>query len=161
MIIETLSKEIIKRIFADVGAVPGKMFGRTGLVDSKLKLAKTVTVRYDDVDRQHDVFAGQIIVGQSKLRGLLINLTVDNDAEYLFLFRMDESPIHALRSVYYNEDDGFFRIFNKEAAVWREAPMYAKARILADFERMVSWGLLWEDCADVPDLYSSALELIR
>ena len=115
MIIDTLSKEIIKRIFANVGAVSGKMFGRMGLVDSKIKLAKTVTVRYDDVDRQHDVFAGQIIVGQSKLRGLLINLTVDNDAEYLFLFRMDGSPIHALRSVYYNEDDGFFRIFDKES----------------------------------------------
>ncbi|KKN67661.1 hypothetical protein LCGC14_0459200 [marine sediment metagenome] len=162
MIVDNLSKEVIKRIFADIGAVPGKLFGRVGLVDPALRLAKTITVRYDDMDRRHDVYAGQMPIKSSTLRGLFVNLTVEDDHEYLFIFRMDELPIHALRAVYDADgDDDFFRIFEEEKGIWREANMYMKARLLADFERMVSWGLLWEDCEDVKDLYTVATELIR
>ena len=161
MIVDTLSKEIIKRIFADIGAVPSRLFGRVGLVDPALKLAKTITVRYDDKDRRHDIYAGQISIKTSRLRGLLINLTVEDDPEYLFIFRMDELPVHALRVVYNDDDDCFFRIFDTDKSIWREANMYVKARVLADFERIVDAGLMWEDCKDIQDLYIVATELIR
>ena len=162
MIVDNLSKEIIRRIFADIGAAPGRMFGRVGLVDSSLRLAKSIIVRYDDMDRRHDVYAGQISLHPSNLRGLFVNLTVDDDNEYLFIFRMDELPIHALRVVYdIDGDDCFFRVFEEEKGIWRDANMYMKARMLADFERMVSWGLLWEDCKETKDLYTVATELIR
>jgi hypothetical protein len=162
MLVDNLSKEIIKRIFADIGAAPSNMFGRAGIVDPSLRLAKTLTVRYDDRDREHDIYAGQIPLNTSKLRGLFGNLTVEDEYEFLFIFQMDELPVHALRVVYDESgDDCFFRVFEGEKSVWREANMYMKARVLADFERMVSWGLLWEDCKDVQDLYKVATELIR
>ncbi|MBU0999529.1 hypothetical protein KKG24_04500 [Patescibacteria group bacterium] len=157
---DNLSKEIIKRIFSDIGVSPGKLFGRVGLVDPKLRLAKTVTVRYDDADRQHDIYAGQIVVATSTLRGLFIDLTVDGSQEYLFVFRMDELPIHALRAVYDDSDDCSFRVFDSEKEIWREVSMYVKARVLADFERLVSWGVLWEDCRETQDLYSVALGFV-
>jgi hypothetical protein len=159
--IDNLSQEIIKRILADIGATPG-MFGKVGLVDPLLKLAKTIKVRYDDRDRQHDIYAGQVIIGQSsKLRGLFIDLTVDMEPEYLFVFRMDELPIHALRAVYDSSNDCFFRVFDSENTIWKESSLYMKARILSDFERFVSWGLLWQDCHEIDDLYKAAIELIR
>lgn len=163
MIVDNLSKEIIKRIFADIGASPGRMFGKVGLVDPSLKLAKTITVRYDDKDRQHDIYAGQMKIKESRLRGLFVNLSVEDEYEYLFIFRMDELPIHAFRVVYdINSDDCFFRILEEEEkGIWRDATMYMKARVLADFERMVTWGLLWEDCKEVSDLYTVATGLIR
>jgi len=159
---DNLSYEIIKRILADVGATSGKLFGKVGLTDTALKLDKQVVVRYDDRDRKHDVYSGKISLGDSsKIYGLLINLSIDGESEFLFLFRMDNLPIHAVRVIYDNSADSFFKIYDSEKTVWREANIYAKARVLADFERLVSWGAMWEDYIDIKDLYDAAISLIR
>ncbi|MDP2683498.1 MAG: hypothetical protein Q8P20_00420 [bacterium] len=161
MIVDSLSKEIIKRIFADVGVVPGPMFGKVGLVEPRFKIAKTITVRYDDMDRAHDVYAGKMSLGESTLRGVLVNLTVDYYPEFLCVFRMDELPIHAIKVVYDSSNDSFFKIFNNETKIWREANVYMKARMLADFEQIVSAGLLWQDCDNTEDLYTAIISLIQ
>lgn len=159
--IDNLSKEITKRILADIGVSPGKLFGKVGLTDPAFKLAGTVTVRYDDSDRRHDLYSGKLELGEFILRGLLIDLTIDKDSEFLFVFRMDEMPIHAIKVVFDNTGDCFFKIFDSDKSVWREASMYLKARILADFERIVGWGILWKDCLENEDLYKAAVELVR
>ena len=45
--IDSLTFEMIKRIVADVGAVPDD-FGLRGLTSEGLALQKTLSVRYDD-----------------------------------------------------------------------------------------------------------------
>ena len=161
MMIDKLTTEIVKRIFADVGVTPGKMFGKAGIVEPNFKLDKPLIVSYDDQDRSHDIYAGQLRLGSSILRGLLVNLTVEDDIEFLFVFQMDALPYHAMRVVYDDSGDCFLRIFDCEKELWRESSIYMKARILADFERIVSWGLLWENLENIQDLYDVITSLIR
>ncbi len=166
---DILTREIIKRVIADVGAAPG-MFGLRGLTDKGLRLVKTITVKYDDRDREHDLYAGKIAIKEgSYIKGLLVNLTVEDIDEYLFLFRMDELPIHAAQVSYDEsyEEGTFIKRLNEKIAkdgetqeIWEPIGMFQKARLLGDFERIVSWGLLWEDCKEVSDLHAAAVKLI-
>ncbi len=160
--VDNLTKEIINRILADVGAAPGDLFGKRGLEDSSLKLSKTLKVRYEDIDRFHDIYAGQLELGSSKIRGLFVDLSIDDVNEFLFLFRMDTMPIHAVKALYdYDEHDGFIRIYDSEKQIWKETSTYMMARLLAEFERFVSVGLLWDDCREITDLYDVAITLVK
>ena len=157
---DLLSYEICKRIFADIGVVPGDYFGKVGLVDQSLKLAKQMTVRYDDKDRAHDVYSAKLKINESELRAILIDLTVDSP-EFIFIFRFDELPIHAMKIVFdMAAPNAYCKVYNAEKQIWYEASIHMKARLLVDFEKIVSWGFLWEDCKDINDLYETASELI-
>lgn len=159
---EELSRQIIRRILADVGAVPNAQ-KVSGLMDKNLLLAKTLKVKYEGGPVEHDMYVGQISVHKSKLKGLLVDLTVDNVSEFLFVFRMDSLPVHAAKVLYEHVDLGetYLMIYNTDKESWLEAGMYFKARLLADFERLTSLGFLWEDCEDYEDLYKAAVELIN
>jgi hypothetical protein len=158
---EELSRQIIRRILADVGAVPNAL--GVGLMDKNLLLTKTLKIKYDGGPVEHDMYVGQISVNDSKLKGLLIDLTVDEVPEFMFVFRMDALPIHSAKVLYDHVDLGetYLMIYNAEKESWLEAGIYFKARLLADFERLTSMGFLWEDCRDYEDLYRAAVELIN
>lgn len=159
--IDNLTFEIIKRVVADLGAVPSKEFGRVGLTDSGLLLSKTLTIKYDDsVTVEHDIYAGKLTLKDSAIRGLLVNLTVEDAYEFLFVFRMDDMPIHSIRVVYDDPTESFIRIYSQDKDKWIRPSVYMKARILADFEQFVSWGIMWEDCKEVSDLYEIAVKLV-
>jgi len=172
--IDSLTFEIIKRVVADLGAVPGPDFGKVGLTDPGLLLAKTLTVRYDEkTNAEHSIYAGKLVFRDSSktssMRGLLVNLTMDASEghlnepyyEFLFVFRMDDMPIHTIKVVYDDPSESFIRIYNEDKDRWIRPSMYMKARILADFERIVSWGIMWEDCKEVSDLYDIAVKLVN
>jgi hypothetical protein len=158
---EELSRQIIRRILADVGAAPKAP--KVGLMDDSLLLAKTLKIKYDGGPIEHNMYVGQIRVNESRLKGLMIDLTVDDAPEFLFVFRMDALPVHAAKTLYDHVDLGetYLMIYNAEKESWLEAGMYFKARLLADFERLASLGFLWEDCDDYEDLYKAAVELIN
>jgi hypothetical protein len=161
--IDNLTKEIIKRILANVGALPGKHFGRVGLTDPTLKLDRTINIGYDDKSRAHSVYAGKLKLKDVDMRGLLVDLTVDEDAEYIFVFRVDELPVHSVRMVYDPDDydnDCYVRI-KRPNDTWFTPNMEMLARMLAEFESVVSHGVLWEDCKDISDLYQVAVKLIN
>lgn len=160
--ISNLTIEIIRRILADVGAVVGLSFGKAGLTESILKVAKPIEVDYDGETVNHDVFAGQLKIADSVLFGLLVNLTYDDDPEFLFLFRLDNYPIHALHLIYNDEeyDNCYFRKFDGEHEAWQDLSVYSQAKILSDFERFVSFGLLWEKSSNYQDLLEAAIKLI-
>ena len=157
---DNLTYEMMKRILADVGAVPGKYFGTAGLVVPELLLQKTIKVRYDDKDREHNIYAGMLKIKESNLRGILINLTVDTP-EYIFIFRFDELPIHAVKVLFDEMDlEAYCKVYNSEKEIWVESSAYMKAKLLSEFERFVSWGILWEDCKNIKDLYDVTSTLI-
>lgn len=160
---DLLTTEIVKRIVADIGAVPG-FVGRRGLTDTNFRLVKTIKIKYDDCDREHDVYSGKLTLkGESCIKGLLVDLTVDDSNEYLFMFRMDDLPIYAAQISYDPEqEEGSFKKLNikDNNETWEPLGMFNKARMLADFERIVSWGLMWEDCKETQDLFDAAVKLI-
>jgi len=159
--IDNLTFEIIKRIVADVGAVPDKAVGTRGLASSDLLLQKTLSVRYEDgKSYEHDIYSGKLKLGESVLKGLLIDLSVDGAYEFLFMFRFDSMPIHAIRVIHNHQDESFVRIYNDEKETWIVPSLYMVARLLADFERFVSWGCLWDECKSISDLYDVAVKLV-
>ena len=162
---QDLPKLIVRRIIADVGAAPNAV-GKTGLTVSELLLNKVIKVNYDDGVHEHDVYSGKISIESTVLKGLLVDLTIDIP-EYLFVFRMDNMPIHAAKALYDEIDLGetFLRVYypdkEKEPSfTWRDSGLYIKARMLSDFEKIVSYGFMWEDCKDIEDLYEAAVSLI-
>ena len=159
--IDTLTYEIIKRIVTDVGAVPDKAFGSRGLASSDLLLQKTLSVRYEDGKKyEHNIYSGKIILGESELKGLLIDLSINDSYEFLFVFRFDSMPIHAIRVIYNHQEDSFIRIYNSEKEIWITPSLYMAAKLLADFERFVSWGFLWDEYKNTSDLYDVAVTLV-
>jgi len=156
-VIDNLTFEIIKRIIADVGAMPGQT-GKVGLTDSNLALAKRVVVQYDTATLEHNIYSGKLTLNDTHvMRGLLVDLSTDGH-EYIFAFRMDDMPIHVLRADYLDPQESFFRIYNEEKWVMPNTQM--KAKVLANFEQFVSWGLLWEECTETGDLYDLVITLI-
>jgi len=159
--IDNLTFEILKRVVANVGAAPDA-FGIRGLADSNLALQKTISIRYDDgIEFDHSVHAGKLQIGEHELRALLVNLSVDDIYEFLFVFRMGTMPIHAIKVVYNNTEESFIKIYHEEKDKWIVPSMHIKARLLSDFEQFVSWGLLWNECKEVSDLYKVVIILVE
>lgn len=159
---EELSTLMIQRILANVGAVPNSP-GVSGLMDKNLLLTRTIKVKYDNGNADHNMYVGAISLGKNKIKGLLIDLSIDDSPEFMFVFRMDELPIHVAKVTYDKWDIGetYLRIYNSEKKNWMEASIYFKARLLADFERLASHGYLWEDYEDYEDLYEAAVETLN
>jgi hypothetical protein len=160
--IDNLTFEISKRILANIGAFPDSSLAKRGIADDGLLLDKSLTVRYDDGQKiDHNIYCGKISLDKSELKGLLIDLSVDKEYEFLFVFRFDSMPIHCIKVAYNDMSDSFIRIFNDDKDKWIVPSVYMQARLLADFERFVSWGLLWDDCTSNSDLYDTAIKLIN
>jgi hypothetical protein len=156
-----LTAEISKRIMMDVGIVPNQDFGSLGISEKSFMLQRQLKVKYDDGVREHNIYYAKMKLADSVLRGMLFNLSVDDSYEFLFVFRMDALPVYAIR---WDVDDEFFnfiQMYKDEAKSWVNTSVHMKATLLANFEQIVSYGVLWEDCTDdMSDLYDAALKLI-
>lgn len=159
--IDNLTFEIIIRIIADVGAVPNASFGK-GLTDPSLMLEKTLSLKYDNnITKSHALFSGKLDLGDSTIRGLLIDLSIGKSCEFLFMFRMDAMPIHAVKVLYDDPPESFIKIYREETDSWIFPSMYMKAKMLSEFERIVAWGMLWDKCKETSDLYDVAKVLVE
>lgn len=168
-----LTSEIARRILLDIGAATSSSFGKVGLTDSNFIIDKKIKIRYNSdktedmrFDKEHNIYAGRLKVSTSYLRAILIDLSIDNIKEYLFVFRFDNLPVHAIK-YHQDKDDidfidlNYIRIFNDKKESWINTSIYMQSMLLENFERFVSFGLLWEDCKDYKDLYKLALTLIN
>jgi len=158
---DPLTTEIVRRIFLDIGVTDGPTFGKLGITESCFLLDKKMKIRYDSGDLEHKMYAGQMKLDSSLLRGLLVDLTVDDVVEFGFVFRMDALPIHGMKITY--GDDlayNFIKLYDDEKKSWVNANMYMQAMILANFERITSWGILWDNSKDIDDLYQAIIKMI-
>lgn len=167
-----LTSEIVKRILLDVGATIEIPFNGIGLTDPNFIIDKKIKIRYNEdreeearFDRSHNIYSGKLKIGESSLRAILVDLSVNEMKEFLFLFKMDNLPCHAIR-LYYDIEDidyidlNFIKIFNESNEVWADTSIYMQSMILSNFEKFVSYGLLWENNKEYKDLYKLALTLI-
>jgi len=158
---ENLSRMLIQRILANIGAVPDSP--EAALRSSDLLLNTPMKIKYEGGPINHNMYAGQLSIGDSKLKGLLIDLTVDDYSEFLFLFRMSELSIHAVKTLYDQTDLGetYLKSYNSEKDSWNELSIEYKGRLMADFDKFTSYGFLWDDCDDYDDLFQAAIKLIN
>ena len=164
--IDNLTFEIIKRIIADVGVIPNLDVSadsklNRGLASSGLLLHKTLSVRYEDgTEYEHDIYSGKLEIEDSILKGLLVNLSIKDTDEFIFVFRFNTLPIHAIRVIYNSQEDSFIRIRSNNTEKWVVPSVYMIARLLSEFEQFVSWGHIWNECKDINDLYDVVVKLV-
>ncbi len=155
-----LMREIARQILADVGAAPGTSFGKVGLPEKVCASNKEIILEYDEGSRQHDTFAGEIKLGDSIIRAFLVDLT-DDAYEFLLVYRFDGNPIHSVSSSYgYDDDNSYIREYDIEKKSWKAIGIKEQANMLIGFEKIVSYGLVWNPCDSVDDLYDAALTLV-
>jgi hypothetical protein len=154
-----LTSEIVKRIILNVGAAPTKQFGTLGITENIFLVDKKVKADYSGHRVLHNVYAGQQSIGSTTLNAVLFDLTYDEAYEFLFGFKMDELPIHAVNSCW-NEENNFVRIFNKDGSIWKNTSIYMQAQLLASFERITSLGVLWNPLKDYHEIYDTLMTLI-
>ena len=161
-----LSKLIIQRIIADVGAEPNSFPPGRGLLEKNLLLNDTLPVAYEDSNEEHDVFAGQITLSNESnltLKGLLVDLTIGDNYEYLLIFRLSNLTIYAAKIFYPEPDLGetFLRYYDDERKTWVEASLAQKANILAQFETIVSYGFLWNELDEIDPLLDAVKSILN
>lgn len=158
-----LTKEIIRHVFASFGIIPP--LGKIGLTAEELLSKKVLKVKYTgddqkDTEVHHPIYAGQISSLNSKLRAIVIDLTIDQETpEYCLVCRFDAFPLRGLRLSYDEGDFGNFKILN-EKNMWIDAPISIQAQTLMGAEQIVSIGFIWEPCDQLEDLHKAAALLV-
>ena len=157
-----LKNEIIRHIFASIGVTTTKLFGTVGLPVKDLCVSnKSVVLEYDDGKVEHPVYSGSLDLINGSVYGCLLDLSLNEDREYLFGFSIDDMPIHALKIVYDTDDlfDNLFMIYNHGKEEWVHADLFIQANVLSGFERINSLGVIWEPCDKTDHIYNAILKL--
>lgn len=156
----SLSREIIQRVFEDIGVLPVNNFGKTGLTLPDLKLDKPFIVELENKEQvQYNMWCGQGVLPGIKIKALLVDLQDDNITEYALALRVDNKPIYALRYCEAYGDFGNFLI--KEHENWTSPTILVKCLALIGMETIVDQGMLWQPLSDYDDLYEAASHLLE
>lgn len=154
----TLEREIVKRILANVGVVPGPGFGKAGLTLLDFKLDKEFLVHYEDGHQQKfPLWSGYGTLSNSKIRALLIDLTYDEMPEYALALRVDDKPIYALNITYDDDESCLFLL--QEDTRWIIPSMLIKVWALLGTEMIADQGMSWQPSNNYDDLYQAVLHI--
>ena len=90
-----------------------------------------------------------------------MNTATDDAYEFLLVYRFDGNPIFSVTASYgYEDDDSFIREYNAENKSWKVVGIQQQANMLIGFEKIVSFGLLWNPTENLDDLYNAAITLV-
>lgn len=149
-----LTREIIRRMFGDVGVAPPPNFGKVGISTPELQLRSGLEFAMEDGKSQHfPIWAGEVIMDSYKIRAMLCDLSADEVPEYALVIRIADRPIYGIKLIYDDEDNGIFVIGEKNG--WKSGSTIAKLRALIGMETIMELGMGWEACDDVKDLYEA------
>ena len=159
---DTLTKEIVRRVLADIGIVSLKNRDTwDGLCNPELKSQKTVKIQYDGQTIDHDVYTGKLVFNDFYINGLLVDLgvTTDKDVvdEFVFVFQAKDKP---LQVACYSSEGSVVKIYNEKSKIWHDASVQLQSMMLTGFEQLCSLGILWAPNNDVDVLYKAAVEII-
>lgn len=154
-----LTREIIKKLFANVGVIP-EYFGQYGITRIENQCNFTLDIEYEEskLTVRCPIFAGEIKVSDAFVRLLLIDLSVDGVSEYAMVFRNGSNPIYGLKHVFDSNDEGVFMIFDGKS--WTDTSTITKCKTVIGFEIIASHGLHWNPSEKAEDLFQAAQSLL-
>lgn len=142
-----LTREIVKRMLLCAGIAPPPLWGH-GLSAVDLKTQKIIQVTYDDGDTSsHQIWFGKAKIGTNVMRGMTVDLTVDEIYEYALILQVNDLPVYGIRLIFGESDNGQFLIQSSKG--WTPASAVLQASALQGMETIVSFGLTWEPCLDL------------
>lgn len=167
-----LSREIIKRILANVGIMPLSEFGKSGITLPDFKLDTKFFVHYSyeglesGVDSSIDcpVWAAEGILPGVRVKALCVDLSVDDTHgryanEYVLVLQVDDNPIYGFKLVYDDEDFGDFLIQDGER--WILPTILTQMLALVGMEMLVDRGLSWQPLSSYKELYKAMSHMIE
>src|SRR3990172_3022350 len=150
---KVLNRELLRRIFGNLGAVPGKNFGRVGVVLNEFILQNcAITLENESgIKEDYKIWAGECKVA-STYRVLLTNIGTINEPEFILIFEPEGDEIIGMHLVYEDEEDfGTFMVRRKDE--WTPISMLRKLNLAAGIELLTQEGIGWYSCHEVGKLY--------
>ena len=152
-----LNRELLKRVFGNLGAVPGPNFGRVGITLNDFLFNKQITM-LDEDNSKYDclIWMGETKIG-STYRVALTNLNTVDEPEFILLFKIENDSPLGLRLIWDENDFGSFMSLNNK--FWHPVSMLRKLNFTAGIELLTQEGAGWYPCQD-DALYSLLLSLV-
>jgi len=166
-----LTKEIIKRIFGNLGIVPNNNYGKFGITIDDFYVGENIELFSNDSEvTYHKIYCGSSNIDNFNIRVVLVSLGGDpkedsNDAcEFLVLIKTDDSPIHGLSLCFDDNDCGTFLMRVKikdEQESWIPASVLIQSQILTGMEQITQMGVMWIPCKEYADLKGDIFSMLE
>ena len=135
---EILNLELLKRIFGNLGAVPGDNFGKHGLTTEDHIIDKTIKFEEEGKITEYLLRCGEINCEGSKYHIILVNLKSLKSPEFIAILNVDEGMSFGFSL---QDDMGAFSIKYEEQ--WVGISMLHKLNLTAAIEMVTQEGLQW------------------
>ena len=148
MIEDHLTKELLRRIFGNVGAVAGPNFGKVGITTEDHIIGKTIDIINDSNKKErYPIYSGKIEAGD-KFNIALANLGSLSVPEFIMVMAHGESTekVFGFRLHYGDNDPGTFMIHLDSK--WIGISVLYKLNLTTAFEVITQEGLLWTPNAE-------------
>lgn len=151
----TLSLELAKRIFSNLGALP-KNFGKTSLTHTDLILPNDkIKIEEDGEIYRVNIWSGKVA---SRIEAMLTNLrTNSNEINIFCILKID----NLLFGINYDWDEKcYFALLTDNK--WIKLDIATKLNITAALEIVTQNGYLWEKTSDKDEqIYNALISLIE
>ncbi len=160
---DNLTCELLRRVFGNVGAVPGTNFGKAGLVIPDCLFGKQVSAELDDGSvSNYPVWIGR--AGSTEFRAAISNLGTAEDPEFILVLISGEATqagVSALGfKLHWNENYGIFSQATDKG--WQPVSVLHRLNLTAAFELLTQEGVPWIPIQDNSEqLYNLLLSFIE
>ena len=157
---DLLTRELLKRIFGNLGAVPGDNFGKVGITTPIYLLNKTITLLDENGNKEkYSVWAGEIIEGGETYKIILTNLGTKTEPEFVSIFYSTAAFPLSFRLVLDKCDIGSFAL--RHGKGWTEINMGYKLNLASAIELLTQEGRVWSPCKETDELFDLLLGIIE
>lgn len=168
-----LKKELCKFIVTSLGFVPPPGLWKCGMASKEFLIDKKLSIESEDelgklfIDH-FNIWCGKLNFQGLGIRVLATHINYDDYHEFIIVYKLDNSPMHVVKTVYGEEHNGLFvtnsivdsSVVENQGSLWKPVGLYNMLSSALGFERMVTLGQVWEPCSDYEDLFQIMLEAV-
>jgi len=157
---QILTIELLKRIFGNLGAVPGDNFGKVGvtLPEFAIHSVKLLQPETNKVD-EYKIYTGQAAL-QTTYQVGLVNIGILNFPEFVLVLCVDDVEPIGLRLIWDANYGNQGSAAQKHGDEWIPINLIYKLNLATAFEMMTQEGVLWQPCKDPEKLVEHMKSLL-
>lgn len=162
---KVLTRELVRHVLGKFGLIPPPNFGKVGISTDEFILKDTLDIEYRDDDNvtqtsSFPLWAGEGILGKSKMKVLGTDLVSDNYHEFCVTFCVDNLAIYGVKHIFSDQEDAVF-LTSRNRKDWSQLGLYEKLMASAGVIRAADLGIVWEPCFKNDELYTKLVDLIE
>jgi len=153
-----LTKELLKRTFGNLGAVPGINFGKVGITADEFLINKKIRFKEESDIKERNIWAAQFKTDNS-YRFMLTNLGSKEVPDFLAIIISENMNPIGLRLLWDDQDPGEFLTYNGES--WQGISTLYKLNITVAIEMATREGVAWYNCESSNEIYELFIKLVN